>query len=111
MRDRSLTRRRLLGAALASIATSTLIPTSAIAADLPKLAESDPSAQALGYVENTAKIDPKKEPTFQKGRACAGCTLYQTAQASGGYAPCAAFPGKQVNANGWCRAFTPKPAG
>ena len=77
-------------------------------APLARLAESDPAAKNLGYTENAAKIDPAKEPTYKKGSKCAGCALYQAAQASGGYAPCLAFAGKAVNANGWCRAFAPK---
>lgn len=80
----------------------------AAAPALPHLAESDAAAKGLGYVENAAKLDPAKETVYKKGSKCAGCALYQAAQASGGYAPCAAFPGKSVNANGWCRAFAPK---
>lgn len=78
------------------------------AAVLPHLAASDPAAKSLGYAENATKIDPSKEATYKKGSKCSGCALYQAAQASGGYAPCAAFPGKTVNANGWCRAFSAK---
>ncbi len=76
---------------------------------MPHLAESDPAAKALGYVEDATKLDPAKETTYKKGSKCSGCALYQVAQAQGGYAPCAAFPGKAVNANGWCRAFAAKP--
>ena len=75
---------------------------------LPHLAVTDPAAKSLGYVENAAKLDPAKESAFKKGSKCSACALFQAAQASGGYAPCAAFPGKAVNANGWCRAFAAK---
>ena len=75
---------------------------------LPHLAITDPAAQSLGYIENAAKLDPAKESAFKKGSKCSQCTLYQGAQASGGYAPCAVFPGKAVNAKGWCRAFAAK---
>jgi anaerobic selenocysteine-containing dehydrogenase len=77
-------------------------------AAMPHLAPDDPSAKALGYTENAAKIDAAKEAAYKKGSKCAGCALFQAAQAKGGYAPCAAFPGKSVNANGWCRAFAAK---
>ncbi|MGH8456719.1 MAG: high-potential iron-sulfur protein [Stenotrophobium sp.] len=80
----------------------------AAAAGLPHLSVSDPSAMALGYTDNAAKIVAAKEPTYKKGEHCAKCSLFQAAQESGGYAPCAAFPGKDVNANGWCRAFSAK---
>lgn len=101
-------RRFLLGLAAAATLTPMLRPGQAAAADVPHLAESDASAKALGYVENAAKLDATKEATFKKGSHCAGCALYQAAQAAGGYAPCAAFPGKAVNANGWCRAYSAK---
>jgi len=79
-----------------------------VADALPHLSPSDPTAQSLGYTENAAKIDPAKEAAYKKGSKCSACQLYQAAQAAGGYAPCAAFPGKAVNANGWCRAFAAK---
>lgn len=77
------------------------------AADLPHLAVDDATAKAMGYVEDAAKI-AKTETTFKTGSHCANCMLYQAAQAKGGYAPCAVFPGKQVNQNGWCRSWTAK---
>lgn len=79
------------------------------AAGLPHLTADDPAGKALGYTENAGKIDPAKESAFKKGSKCQTCALYQAAQAQGGYAPCAAFPGKAVNANGWCRAYAAKP--
>jgi hypothetical protein len=105
----SMNRRTFLLTAIAAAATLGQAGVSA-AAELPKLPESDPTAKALGYVENAAKLDPAKEAAYQKGRTCAGCALYQKAQAQGGFAPCAAFPGKRVNATGWCRAFAAAPA-
>jgi hypothetical protein len=85
------------------------LPTLAYAAEaMPKLDQADPLAKALGYVESAGTIDPSKEATFTKGRTCAGCALYQGAQAHAGYAPCAAVPGKSVSAAGWCRAFAAK---
>ncbi len=56
----------------------------------------DPTAQALGYTENSEKPD----------QSCATCALYQ-----GGDAPegnCPLFPGKQVVATGWCKSWAPK---
>ncbi|MGH8504718.1 MAG: high-potential iron-sulfur protein [Stenotrophobium sp.] len=78
------------------------------AAGLPHLSPADPAAKALGYTDNAAKLTAAAEPTHKKGDDCANCALYQSAQASGGFAPCAAFPGKDVNAKGWCRAHSPK---
>lgn len=101
-------RRRFLQLALASAAGLTLVNHASASAALPHLAVDDPTAKALGYVENAAKVDPAKEAAFKKGTNCASCALYTAAQAEGGYAPCAAFPGKAVAAKGWCRAYAPK---
>ena len=105
-------RRRLL-MLLAGVAAALPLGVSRLAhaaASTPHLALDDASAKSLGYTENAARIDPAKEGTFKKGSKCENCALYQAAQAQGGYAPCAAFPGKAVKASGWCRAFAPKAA-
>jgi hypothetical protein len=75
---------------------------------LPRLAPSDPAATALGYIENASKIDAAKESSYKTGSKCANCVLYQSAAEQKGYAPCSAFPGKSVNASGWCRAWAAK---
>jgi hypothetical protein len=80
----------------------------AFAAALPHLSRDDPAAKSLAYTEDASKLDSSKEPTYKAGSKCSGCLQYQGGQASGGYAPCNAFPGKSVNANGWCRAFAAK---
>ncbi|MGH8455148.1 MAG: high-potential iron-sulfur protein [Nevskiales bacterium] len=103
---RDFLRGMVLGAAALPLVRSADV--FAAEAALPHLAESDPTAKALGYTENAAKIDPAKEPTYKQGTKCSSCSLYQSAQAQKGYAPCGAFPGKTVNANGWCRAFAAK---
>jgi len=77
------------------------IPVVAVAgistAQAAMLSPSDPTAQALGYVEKSAMAD----------KTCANCALYQ-----GGAAPagaCAIFPGKDVAAAGWCKSWVAKP--
>jgi hypothetical protein len=104
-----LTRRRFLAttaAGLAVIPLSQFVAATACGADLPHLSPDDPAAKALGYTADGSKLTAQKEATFKAGSHCANCALYQTAQASNGWAPCAAFPGKAVNANGWCRAWS-----
>ena len=101
------TSRRSFLSLLAALPLATVLK-DVIADALPHLSPTDPTAQSLGYVEDAAKIDPAKESGYKKGSVCSGCQLYQAAQAAGGYAPCAAFPGKVVKANGWCRAFAAK---
>ncbi len=111
MTQNTLSRRALLrGFATGLAVLPALQLGSAAAADAATLSETDPSAQALGYVADATKIDAAKEAAFKAGSACHSCALYMTAQESGGHAPCAAFPGKVVAAAGWCRAYAAKPA-
>ena len=111
MTDAMTHRRRFLKGVLATAVIAVLpagLP--AHADELPKLAEDDPTAKGLGYVASAGKLDPAKEATFKKGSSCGNCALYLVAQEKGGFAPCAACPGKTVAKAGWCRAWAPKPA-
>lgn len=74
-----------------------------------KLVESDPVATALGYKEDTTKVDAAKFPQHKVEQRCDGCALYtgKPGEASG---PCSAFGLKIVTAGGWCAAFAVKPA-
>jgi hypothetical protein len=76
-------------------------------AALPHLAESDPTAKALGYVENASKVDKTKFPSYKPGAHCATCNFFQ-GKASDAYAPCQIFPGKSVASAGWCASHSPK---
>ena len=73
-----------------------------------KLEESDPVATALGYKEDTTKVDAVKYPQHKPEQNCSGCVLYQgkAGEASG---PCGAFGGKLVVQGGWCSVFAKKP--
>ena len=99
-------RRRFLklaaGAAAAALAVGSL-PRLARAADAPHVAESDPTAKALGYV---ADAGTTKDPKHKAGDVCANCQFYSGA--SSGFGPCQLFPGKAVSAKGWCVSHTPK---
>lgn len=101
--DHRSTRREVLG--LFGAAALAALPVRVIAADAAKLELNDPTAKALGFVENAAKLDAKAEPTFKPGSHCAGCALYAKATEKAGYAGCGAFGGKLVPAAGWCRAY------
>ncbi|MGW2600289.1 high-potential iron-sulfur protein [Streptomyces klenkii] len=68
------------------------------------LSEADPTAQALGYKADVAKVDRAKYPKYAAGQDCGTCMLYQGKPGSPS-GPCGAFPGKQVAARGWCSAF------
>ena len=73
-----------------------------------KLEESDPVATALGYKEDTAKVDKTKYPNHTPEQKCTGCALY-TGKPGDADGPCATFQGKLVKAGGWCATFVKKP--
>ncbi|MBD8871673.1 high-potential iron-sulfur protein [Rhodanobacter sp. DHB23] len=79
------------------------LPRLARAADLPHVDDSDPTAKALGYVEDAGK---SSNPKHKAGDTCANCQFYSGGPT--GYGPCALFPGKAVNAKGWCVSHSPK---
>ena len=95
-------RRRFLKFSLAGIVGMTLggktLIKPAYAADLPQLAEDDPQASALKYIHSSPHED----------KHCSNCALIQGNEGDE-WRPCAIFPGKLVNANGWCSAWTKKP--
>lgn len=76
--------------------------------DLPLLSESDPTAKALGYVDDVAKV-PAGEPLLKPDARCANCLHYQ-GRPEAATAPCALFPGKAVPGKAWCKAWAAKPA-
>lgn len=78
------------------------------AADMPKLEESDAMAQALGYKHDASDVNLEQFPSRgDPGAAdefCRNCIHYQ-APPEQQWAPCTIFPGKLVNADGWCSAW------
>ena len=81
------------------------------AASLPAVdAATDPTAQALKYHPDATSADraaaarPGMSPDEQ---FCHNCN-FATAPAGEGYMACTLFPGKKVNANGWCTSWTMK---
>ena len=75
--------------------------------DMPQVSLDDPTAQALGYKHDAANVDAAKYPQRGANQVCANCTLFQGANGDE-WGGCALFPGKVVNANGWCSGYTPK---
>ncbi|NLP61199.1 high-potential iron-sulfur protein [Paraburkholderia sacchari] len=76
-------------------------------ADAPKVSESEPTAQALGYKADATKVDKAKFAKYAAGQDCSNCTFYQ-GKPTDAYAPCPMFPGKQVAGKGWCSAYNKK---
>ena len=95
-----------MGAVAAPIA-STLLPRFARADDMPHLAESDPTAMALGYKEDATKVDKAKYATYKPGSMCENCKFW-TGKGGDAYGPCGLFPGKATSAKGWCSGYNPK---
>jgi High potential iron-sulfur protein len=115
MSDRRYDRRTVLKGALAGLAAlpaAGLIAGQAAAAAqggaLPKLDEKDPLAVAMGYVHDVKKVDANKVPQYKPGQKCANC-LQLTGKEGDEWRPCNIFPGKLVNANGWCKVWVAKP--
>ncbi|MGH8206406.1 MAG: high-potential iron-sulfur protein [Steroidobacteraceae bacterium] len=77
------------------------------AADLPHLSGTDPTAVALNYTGDAASVDPKKFPSYRPGQKCDSCLQLQGKEGQP-WRPCNLFPGKLVNANGWCKVWVPK---
>jgi hypothetical protein len=99
-------RRRFLKAAAGTtmaVAVMGSLPRFARAADLPPVTTDDPTAKALGYVDDASKTT---DPKHKAGDACATCQFY--AGAATGRGPCQLFPGKSVSAKGWCVSHSPK---
>ncbi len=105
-------RRRFLQLAVfgaGAAALSTVLIGKARAADLPHLTLDDATAKALGYVEDTTKVDAAKYPNHKPSQECMTCNFYQGAAGSE-YGPCTLFPGKAVHSKGWCSGFAAKAA-
>ncbi|HET6564908.1 MAG TPA: high-potential iron-sulfur protein [Xanthomonadales bacterium] len=87
----------------------TAIPLQLQAQDV--VAESEPLAQAMGYVEDASKTDTAKFPK-RAGEAgakqfCHNCALY-AGDASSETAPCSIFQNRLVAGAGWCNAWVAK---
>jgi hypothetical protein len=97
-------RRRALALAAASVVAVPLAGLAtrgtAIAGELPRLSEDDPTAKALSYVHDAANAPAGKR---KDGTYCKNCNLIQGKE--GTWRGCAIFPGKAVNADGWCAGW------
>lgn len=76
-------------------------------ADTAKVEETDPLAVSLGYKHDATLVDKAKQTKYVAGEDCANCQLYQ-GKAGDPWGACPIFGGKQVNAKGWCSAYTKK---
>jgi hypothetical protein len=79
------------------------------ARELPHLSETDAQAAALGYRNDSKMVDAKKYANYRLGQDCDDCAQFEGKKGQV-WGPCKIFPGKAVNAHGWCAAFQPKKA-
>jgi High potential iron-sulfur protein len=77
------------------------------AADLPHLTPDEPTAKALGYRDDAKTVNSKQFATYQPGQTCSTCLQLQ-GTAGQSWRPCSIFPGKAVNAGGWCQVWVKK---
>ena len=99
---------KLIAGGVAAIPLAGLMTSgTAVASDLPHVTEDDPIAVGLKY-----KHDASQAPRADKPGApadtqnCGNCQLF--GQGDGEWRSCSIFPGKAVNANGWCTAWVMK---
>lgn len=102
---KNLTRRQFVSiGVVASLAGIPAIASTrgAAAAGLPRLDEADSTAKALSYVHDASRVDGATRGGDD--RICLTCRFYTDATAQS-WGPCSLFPGKAVNANGWCKGW------
>jgi hypothetical protein len=102
MQDRQFFERRALLQATAlgvmGIVALTVAP-GAQAEDLPRLTEDDETAKSLKYVHDATQSQRPDDSQF-----CHNCRYFK-GDAETGWARCDLFPGKLVNAQGWCSVW------
>jgi High potential iron-sulfur protein len=76
-------------------------------AGTPHLLPTDSQAVALAYHEDSSKVDVKAFPNYKPDQKCSTCLQLQ-GKVGDPWRPCNIFPGKLVNANGWCRVYVKK---
>ena len=112
MKTNRLTRRVFLRNAAAAFPIGAIVlETTASAQDLPHVMLDDPTAAALAYVDDVAKID-KSNPAqarYEEGQMCLNCVQLQGTDGDE-WRPCNLFPGKLVSIHGWCSVWAMKPA-
>ena len=120
-----MTRRRVLGSSLLGLtaipvmveaalgqakpAAAPAKPAAGSAAALPLLSPTEPAAKALGYVEDTKKVDAKANPTWKPEQHYGNCLQWADKNRKAPTAKCNLFPGKVVKLDGWCKVWVKAP--
>ena len=83
----------------------------ALLAESDKVAEDEPLAKAMGYVEDASTTDtekfPKRAGDAGASQYCYNCALYAGTE-DDEYAPCSIFQNRLVAGAGWCNAWVAK---
>ena len=77
------------------------------AGDLPQLTEDDAMGKAMKYTHDASTVDPGSRNNPAPDQTCANCALVQGNDGDA-WRPCQIFPGKAVNAKGWCSVWAAK---
>ena len=67
------------------------------------LLDTEPSAKAIGYVSNAAKLDAATTPGYRRGQSCATCAFADLG--TGRQRGCTVVPGRLIMATGWCKVW------
>ena len=70
----------------------------------PHLDEKDPLAVAMGYVHDAKKVDREQSAAVQDGQPLRELPAAQGKEGEQ-WRPCNIFPGKLVDADGWCKVW------
>jgi len=116
------TRRRFLkGVAATAVALPALVQISkqnAFADQTTEVSAEDPTAKALGYHSDAAKVDttkfPKKAGPDGAKQLCSTCILMvsagvKVAGKEGAFGKCSVIQTGLVNEKGWCNSWVAKP--
>lgn len=75
---------------------------------LPHVSPTDPVAIALSYHESAKTVEVAKFPNYKPDQKCSNCVQLK-GNPGDTWRPCNLFPGKLVNAEGWCKVYVKKP--
>jgi hypothetical protein len=107
MTPSTLNRREFIAVAGTGSLLALTLASTATAADLPPLELTNPTAKALGYIEDSNKVDNKKYPNHKPDQLCNNCK-FMVGDAKAARVGCTLFPGKSVTAKGWCVSWAKK---
>ena len=115
MKSDKLTRRQVLGASVLGLPAIPVVVETAFAqakpaaGALPVLSPTEPAAKALGYVEDSKKVDQKANPNHKPEQHCGNCLQWADKDRKAPMAKCNLFPGKLVKNPGWCKVYVKAP--